>query len=129
VTLIASGIGITPMRALLEEFATSHPQVTLIYRASTDRDLAFRKELDDIASRTGAVVHYVLGPRLRSRTSWLPESAAGITDAQGLLRFAPNLVHGDVYICGSETWMTAVQDAARAAGVPPGQIHLERFSW
>src|SRR5664280_2628108 len=65
VTLIASGIGITPIRALLEEFATSHPDVTLIYRASTEADLVFRREIDEIAAHTGARVHYLLGPRLR----------------------------------------------------------------
>ena len=117
------------MRALLEELDDAPGEVTLIYRASTQQELVFREELDEIASRTGASVHYVLGPRLRRRTSWLPESAANLSDSQALLGFAPHLSDSDVYICGALGWMTAVRDAAYDAGVSPEQVHLERFSW
>jgi len=46
VLLLAGGVGITPLRAL---FAALPGQVTLIYRASSERDLVFRDELDRIA--------------------------------------------------------------------------------
>ena len=35
----------------------------------------------------------------------------------------------DVYLCGSDGWMTAARAAAIGAGVPPAAVHLERFSY
>lgn len=51
VLLIAGGIGITPLRALFEELPGD---VTLLYRARQDADVAFRQELGAIAARHGA---------------------------------------------------------------------------
>ena len=129
VTLIASGIGITPIRALLEDFADTGADITLIYRASTAQDLVFREEIETLAAGGDAHVHYVLGPRLRSRPSWLPESSAALTDAQALTTYAPEVADSDVYICGAPPWAAAVRTAARSAGVPGRHIHLEAFSW
>ena len=91
--LLAGGVGITPLRAI---FATLPGHVTLIYRASSERDLVFREELDAIAAARGATVHYLVGSRaqiggdplsprvLRSLvpawTSRKPTSAAGRHD-------------------------------------------------
>jgi ferredoxin-NADP reductase len=59
VVLIAAGIGITPIRALLEEMSG---KVTLIYRARDESELIFRNELDRLA-RPGIQLHYVVGDR------------------------------------------------------------------
>jgi len=129
VTLVASGIGITPVRALLEDFATSATEITLIYRASRAEELVFRDEIDAIAARCHAQVHYLLGPRIRTRPSWLPETSAGLSDHAALVSYAPQIANSDVYICGAGPWMHAVRRAARAAKVPARQIHLESFGW
>jgi ferredoxin-NADP reductase len=54
VLLIAGGVGITPMRALFEVIDLPGKDVTLVYRASCERDLVFKDELDEIAERSGA---------------------------------------------------------------------------
>ncbi|HET9657228.1 MAG TPA: ferric reductase-like transmembrane domain-containing protein, partial [Kineosporiaceae bacterium] len=81
VTLLAGGIGVTPLRALMEELSYAPGELTLIYRARDARELVLRREIDDLATRRGAQVLYVLGHRLRSRASWLPESAGHLTDS------------------------------------------------
>jgi len=130
VTLLASGIGVTPIRALLEELDYGPGEATLIYRATRDADVAFRAELDDLALRRGARVFYVVGPRISYRKqTWLPESAAHLSESEALLQLVPDLAEQDVYICGSEGWMDAVQEATLGAGVPASRIHCERFSW
>jgi len=103
--------------------------VTLIYRASTEDDLVFRAEIDALADAVGARVFYVLGHRLPGRTSWLPQTAAHLSDVDALRELVPGIADQDVYICGSEPWMDAVKRAVSAAGVPDEQIHEERFSW
>ena len=132
VTLLASGIGVTPLRALLEELPAAAGDLTLVYRARDEKDLVLKAELDRLAAARGARVFYVLGRRAVRRdgsSSWLPQSAAHLSDPQGLLQLVPDVKHHDVYLCGAQEWMDAAAAAARAAGVPDEHIHLERFSW
>jgi ferredoxin-NADP reductase len=129
VTLLASGIGITPMRALLEELDQAPGDVTLVYRASGVEDLVFRAELDALAQRSGARVYYVLGRRVPGRNSWLPESAGHLSDEEALRQLVPDIADNDVFLCGAQPWMDAARAAALACGVPDKHIHLERFSW
>ena len=127
VVFIASGIGITPMRALLEEFAYAPGEATLIYRTSGARDIVFRAELDELAARRGVRLYYLAGHRSPDPQSWLPAAAGDADPAQMLHRLAPGIDGSDVYVCGPQTWMDAVELAADRAGVPPEQLHVERF--
>lgn len=129
VTLLASGIGISPIRALLEELPQRPGDVTVIYRAGSEADLVLRSELESLADRLGARLFFVVGHRLRERRSWLPESAAGITDPAALRQLVPDIAEQDVYLCGSGEWMTAAGKAARDCGVPSERLHAERFNW
>ena len=129
VAMLACGIGITPMRALLEDLDFPPGYATLIYRARSEPDLVFRSELDDLAQRRGVAVHYLTGPRARGR-SWLPQHVASTwTDSAALLEVVPDLRHTDVFLCGPDEWMDAAADAAAAAGLPAEQLHQERFTW
>jgi predicted ferric reductase len=129
VTLLASGIGVTPLRALLEEMPQQPGDVTLLYRASSASDLVFKDELDSLATEVGARTCYVLGHRMRERDSWLPHEAAHLSDVEALRRLVPDIDEHDVYLCGAEPWMDAARAAALDAGVPAERIHEERFSW
>lgn len=129
VLLLAGGIGITPMRALLEELPQGPGDVTLIYRAHGDSDLIFSGELMALARDRGARIFTVLGPRAQSRPSWLPQSAAHLSDADALRHLVPELAHHDVYLCGDLAWMELARQAVLAAGVPDKHIHLERFAY
>ena len=91
VALLACGIGITPMRALLEDLQYAPGEAVLVYRAGTESDLVFRAELDALARDRGVVVHYVPGHRIPDRASWLPEDAAAWRDDQALLHLIPDL--------------------------------------
>jgi ferredoxin-NADP reductase/DMSO/TMAO reductase YedYZ heme-binding membrane subunit len=129
VTLLASGIGITPMRAMMEQIQHFPGELTLIYRASSEAELVFRDEIDQLAAATGARVFYVLGRRVPGRNTWLPDTAAHLSDSQALRQLVPDIAHHDVYVCGADAWMDAVRDAALDAGVPEEHVHIERFSW
>ncbi|WP_447924441.1 ferredoxin reductase family protein [Georgenia muralis] len=124
--LMGSGIGITPMRALLAGLDGGPGEVTVIHRASTPADLVLREEVRELCARRGAA--YVELPGHRLDGSWLPEDAARWSDEDALLDIVPDVARRDVYICGPDAWMDAARRAARRAGVPQQQIHLERFS-
>ncbi len=129
VVLMASGIGISPMRALLEGLPQQPGDVTLLYRARSEADLALKGEIEAIAARTGAKVYYLLGRRIPGRDTWLPEAAAGLSDARALRQLVPDIDQHDVYLCGATAWMNAATTAALECGVPAQNIHTERFSW
>jgi ferredoxin-NADP reductase len=124
-TLIACGIGITPLRALIESEFYRPGDAVLIYRASSPDEFTFYREIEAIARARGVVTIYLPGPR--GRTSWLP---AGYPDGASALRhLAPAVAESDVFVCGPEPWMDAVVDSLDRVGVPPERIHLERFAW
>jgi predicted ferric reductase len=129
VAMLACGIGITPMRALLEDLPYLPGDAVLIYRAHSAPDLVFRTELDALGQRRGITIHYMTGPRVPGRSSWLPKDAAGWRDSDALLHLVPGLAAYDVFVCGPDRWMDAAAEAALAAGVPLTQLHQERFTW
>ena len=63
VLLVAGGIGITPLRSLLEALPADPGELTLLYRVRNERDVVFRKELDELARIRGAEVQYLHGHR------------------------------------------------------------------
>ncbi len=112
--LIAGGVGITPVRALLEELPG---QAVLVYRVATDRDAVLYDELRDLAHAKGAELHLVTGPAVPDRLG--PRELAALV---------PDIAERDVYVCGPPGMTTAVLRALRELGVPGPQIHAERFS-
>jgi predicted ferric reductase len=122
VALIAGGIGITPLRALLEELPAGRSDLTLIYRASHARDLVFQRELDELARARGATVHYLVGRRGAN----LPPDPL---DARAIRRLVPDIHQRDVYLCGPAGMMTAVRQSLRILDVPASNVHWERFAY
>ncbi|MFI5680367.1 ferredoxin reductase family protein [Streptomyces cellulosae] len=112
--LIAGGVGVTPIRALLEEV---HGHTVVIYRVATDRDAVLYDELRDLALAKGAELHLVTGPPVPDR----------LAPAE-LARLVPDIADRDVFLCGPPPMMTAVLGSLRELNVPKPQIHFERFS-
>jgi predicted ferric reductase len=118
VLLVAGGVGITPMRALFESLPLRPGEdLLLLYRARSADELLFREELEAIAARRVARIGYVLGAG-RDRLS-----------SAELRRMVPDLADRDVFVCGPPALMTAVRGELRAVGLPPEQLHEERFSF
>ncbi|MCW3002326.1 MAG: ferric reductase [Conexibacter sp.] len=117
VLLIGAGVGTTPIHALLQELP-QEADVVAVLRASRAAELALREEIgEELGHRRGAV-HELVGSR-----DGIDLSAAG------LLRLVPDLAERDVFICGPDGFTSSVVGAARAAGVPAGQLHHETFDF
>jgi predicted ferric reductase len=128
VVLLACGVGITPLLALLGELTYGPGEATLIYRVRDESDIAFRHELDWFAAHRGVRVIYLPGARA-ARPSWLPDRYADHADADALRQMAPWIAQSQVYLCGPERWTEAARTAARDAGAAPGNLHTELFAW
>jgi ferredoxin-NADP reductase len=121
VLLLAGGVGITPLRALFETLPAASGDLTMLYRASDEQDVVFRRELETLADRRGAKLFIVAGRR--SELGFDPLSRAALS------RNIPDLAAHDVYLCGPLGMTTAAVGALRAAGVPSRRIHHESFEF
>jgi ferredoxin-NADP reductase len=129
VLLMASGIGIAPMRALLEDLDQRPGEVTLVYRVRNEGERILMDELNALAELRQARFFVVTGRRVSSRNSWLPEHAAHVSDVEALRLIAPDVASHDLFLCGNPGWVAAVELAAIGAGVPAEQVHIERFAY
>ncbi|MGG5173149.1 ferredoxin reductase family protein [Pseudarthrobacter sp. J1738] len=128
VVLIGAGIGITPLRALLESTPFPRGGATVLLRATDQSGLYLSDEILELARRRDARVFHLTGKRSHAPgKEWLPAEAANA--GYGLSDYAPDLADSDVYICGPNRWAEAVIAEATAAGVSEDQIHFERFDW
>jgi predicted ferric reductase len=118
VLLVAGGVGITPMRALFETLPlAAGADLTLLYRARGPEHVLFSQELDEIARRRGARVHYLLG------------DDPGCLTASALQRLVPGLTQRDVFLCGPPAMADAVRRSLYEAGLPARYLHEERFAF
>jgi predicted ferric reductase len=115
--LIAGGIGITPVRALLE---TMRGDVVVLYRAIAETDVIFREELDRIAEARHAIVHYVLGDHRGD--------GADLLSSAHLAELVPDIEERDVFLCGPAAMTEVLEQNVRGARVPRRHIHTERFA-
>jgi predicted ferric reductase len=119
VVLVGAGVGITPLRALLEDLP-SHVETTMIIRASSPGDIVHRDEMIALVERRGSRGRYyeVIGGREEVHL-----------DANSLRQLAPAIRDSDVYVCGPDGFSKEVMWAAQSLGLRADQIHEEAFAF
>jgi predicted ferric reductase len=119
VVLVAGGVGIAPIRALLEDCGP-HQTPVVIVRVRDEYDLAHKVELERlVASRNGSL-HILTGPR-----QWFARNDP--FSAETLRAWIPDVARRHVFLCGPASLESAVMKGMRKAGVPTDHIHHERF--
>jgi predicted ferric reductase len=122
VLLIGIGIGITPIRALLESIPAAPGAITLLYRARDPEDLVLADEIDEIARARGARVHFLVGRRRAS-------TDADHLSLAHLRRLVPDLAAHEVWLCGPDGLAARIVRTLRRAGIPSRRIHHESFTF
>lgn len=125
--IVAAGIGVTPIRAFLEHAEFAPGDATILLRAGSDDETYLWDEVRAIAAAKGARCYAMVGHRARGAASWM--SAVDARRGVSLLSVFPDLAESDVYVCGPTAWLDSFEADARATGIPPQQIHAERFDW
>ena len=118
VALIAGGVGITPLRALLETIPARPGEITLLYRVRNESDVLFRGELEELAKLRGIDIRYLYGRR---------DKRPGPLNSRHLLQHLPDVVERDIFLCGPPGMMDLAVKSLKSLGVPRSQIHYERF--
>lgn len=119
VVLVAGGVGISPIRALLEDVGP-HQTPIVIVRVRDENDLPHRAELERMVAARNGHLHVLTGPRhwFTRVDPFAPET---------LRAWIPDLAERHVFVCGPSSLEHAVMTGMRKAGVPTDHIHHERF--
>ena len=117
VVLIGAGVGVTPLRALLEDLPRA-VKVTVLIRASASDEVVHRQEIVDLVAKRQGNFHELIGSRneVRLSTKMLHGLVGDLRDV-------------DVYVCGPESFTQMVVTAAHQLGARPDRIHRETFSF
>lgn len=110
--LVAGGIGITPIMAMIAELRRRHAEFLLHYCTRSPEATAFREELELLAAQGRVRFHHDGGDPARS------------LDIAAALRVRTEGAH--LYYCGPAPLMAAAAQAAR--DWPPETVHCEYFS-
>ena len=116
VVAVAGGVGIAPVRALLDELPQG-VSVTLLFRVPDIGAAPLRAELEALVTARGWRLWYLEGHRNQHPI-----------DSRELVRLAPEVAHSDVYVCGPDSFSQTVLEAARGLGVPEERLHHESFA-
>ena len=119
IVLIAGGVGIAPIRAILEDCGPEQ-QPILIVRLRHEGDFAHRAEIEDLIRTRGGQLHLIVGPR-----EWF--AARDPFSVQSLTTMIPDITGRHAFICGPASLESAVVKGLRKAGMQSSSIHLERF--
>jgi predicted ferric reductase len=121
VALIGGGIGIAPIRAIFEDLDRAPGDVTVLYRARRRNEAPLLDEIEQLAaSREQRLVVSYSREHDSDKAPFSPEN---------LLASFPGLLEHDVFLCGPAGLLAGALDGLRSAGVPPSQIHYERFAY
>lgn len=114
--LIAAGIGVTALRALLEDLPKASAPIVIL-RATREEDLVLKHEVTELVRQRRGKLHELVGSRERV-----------LLDERLLLRLVPDLHRRDVFVCGPEGFVAELVAVARNLRVPDECIHHEAFA-
>lgn len=116
--LFAAGSGVTPVISIAKSALTEgHGRVVLFYANRDERSVIFAAELAELAR-----AH----PDRFTIVHWL-ESVQGMPTVPQLREQAAARCGGEVFVCGPEPFMRAVENALWELDVPRTRVHVERF--
>lgn len=129
ILMLAGGIGITPLLAMLRDLATRAPErrVDLVISVRDSADFPFRKEIDALGRRMARLrVRAQYSRRSETVPHGEPAECTGRID-EPLLGSLISTLDTDVYLCGPAPFMTTMNSALTTLGVHESQIRFECF--
>lgn len=123
VVLIACGIGITPLRAMLHTVLAQERTVVLHHAARTEAELLYRAEFARLAAEQPRFRY--LPTLTRPAHDW--SGGRGRLDAAGVLARCAQAGQAEFYLCAGQPMMDELRVGLVALGVRAEHIHHEAF--
>ena len=128
--LIAGGIGITPILAMLNSIAEQgdERETWVFYGIRDPRDHLMRDHLEELAARHDHVhLHVAYSRPVHGNGNGIgPPHHTGRISIELLKKVLPASYY-DYYVCGPAAMMQSLVDGLQAWGVPDDRIHTEAF--
>lgn len=146
VLLLAGGIGITPFRSMMEDLGKQNKDVILLYGNKTEKDIALRSEIEQLATKYKFQVHHVLSNETETANSnsealnpkqtqnpnaQTPKSTThyGFINTELISRLVPDYLEREVFVCGPPPMMNNLIKTLRQNSLPKSQLHFEKFAF
>ena len=116
---LAGGVGITPIRTMLEAQNPATDSI-LIYGNKTQSDTIFERELAALTRTRKLKIHHVYSaePTHKGET--------GHVDLSLIERLVPDFREREVFLCGPPAMMATLTATLKQAGLPSHRLHFER---
>jgi ferredoxin-NADP reductase len=115
--LVAGGVGVAPVRAILED-AGRGAHAVVLYRVRDMQDALWRKEFESLAQAYGARVLLLAGDRRQQPL-----------DARRLHTLVPDIRQRTIFVCGPQALVSTIRREAERLGVPADRVHAESFAF
>lgn len=118
---IAGGVGITPIRSLIEGQSDKTDSI-LLYANKVTQEIIFNQELTILQQAGKVTVHHVISdqPEYKGET--------GRINAEMIKRLVPDYPEREIYLCGPPPMMQAMIATLTDMGIPKTRIHYEYFA-
>jgi ferredoxin-NADP reductase len=120
--MIAGGIGITPIRSLMEEMLSKGKDVVLVYANRNQQVTVFAEELESLRQKYNARIIQVM-----SDQADFP-GEKGKLDKEKIQRLVPDFLSREIYLCGPPPMMESIIGQLKELSFPHSLIHYEKFS-
>jgi ferredoxin-NADP reductase len=126
IALLGGGIGITPFMSICKNAADRglSTKITLFYGCRTENDMAFRKELEELAGKNKnlRLVFMVTEPTAQ----W--KGLTGIISADMVKQQLPDYEENMFFTCGPPPMVEAMEKLVVNLGLPKEKLKRELFS-
>ncbi|MBD3246864.1 MAG: hypothetical protein GF333_07660 [Candidatus Omnitrophica bacterium] len=126
-SFLIGGIGITPVISVIEHVIHHRLscELKLFYSNRTERDIAFKAELDRWSDRADQLRVFHTLTDCASSPGYCREGRIG----QGWIReYAPDIEDHTVFLFGPPAMVSAMEGLCRELGCPPDKIKKENFT-
>ena len=126
VVLVAGGVGITPMMAVVRSLTDRcwKGDIYLLFSVRKREDVVFETELAYLQERFPNL-HVKVTLTGDPEAAW--DGARGHVSRELVAAFVPDLKHGPVLLCGPEQMRVAARQLFVELGVPDGEVLEEAF--
>jgi ferredoxin-NADP reductase/uncharacterized protein with FMN-binding domain len=122
VLLVAGGIGVTPLRAIVESLPGRPGDIMMLYRIATPDDAVFRHELQELAQTRGIALYVLPGTEIG-------DDNTDLLGVPALAKGVPDIRSRDCFICGPPSLIDAMRRRLAILDVSREQVHFEGFEF